>query len=96
MYAKQFSLGVHSIQVLKRSYITCWPWNGLNQQLNSPIILKLVGIIYDAPTVYLEVVYAAPSVYQALSFKYALTGFGHALTGSSQVRETVIKLPSTA
>lgn len=56
-------------------------------QLSSPIILKLVGIIYDAPTVYLEVVYAAPSVYQALSFKYALTGFRHALTGSSQVRD---------
>ena len=91
MFAEQFSLGVHSIQVLKRNYITRWPWNGLNQQFNSPIILKLVGIIYDAPTVSLEVIYAAPTVYQALSFKYAVTGFKHALTGSSQVRETVIK-----
>ena len=91
MYAEQFSLGVHSIQVLKRNCITRWPWNGLNQQFNFPIILKLVGIICDAPTVSLEVIYAAPTVYQALSFKYAVTGFKHALTGSSQVRETVIK-----
>lgn len=91
LYTKQFSLGVHSIQVLKRNCVTRWPWNGLNQQFNSPVILKLAGIIYDAPSVYLEVTYAAPTVYQALNFKYALTVFKHSLTGSSQMRETVIK-----
>ena len=51
---------------------------GQTGRFNSPISLKLAGVIYDAPAVYVRVI-CVPAVYQALSFQ-------HALTGSSPVR----------